>query len=47
MRRSRELVLFALLVALLAAGFLMFRDRLDGLEMPRRDPIEIELPVPG
>lgn len=47
MRRGRELVLFALLVMLLAAGFLVFRDRLDDLEMPRRDPVEIQFPDPG
>lgn len=47
MRRSREFILFALLVALLTTGFLLYLDRLDELELPRRDPIEIRLPDPG
>lgn len=47
MGRGREFVLFALLVALLAAGFLMFRDRLDGLDLPRREPVEIQFPDAG
>ncbi len=47
MRRGREFVLFVLLVALLAIGFLLYRDRLDDLELPRRDPIEIRLPDVG
>lgn len=47
MGRGKEFILFALLVALLATGFLLFHDRLDDLDMPRRDPIDIRLPDPG
>lgn len=44
MRRGHELVLFLLLVTILAIGFLLFHDRLDDLDLPRRDPIEIHIP---
>lgn len=47
MRRG-EVVLLLLLVGLLAFGYTLYRDRLDTMEMPRREPIVIPAPnIPG
>lgn len=43
MRRG-EVVLLLVLVGLLALGYTFYRDRLDTMEMPRRDPIVIPAP---